>query len=154
MEDTALVEEVSRALIELVPKIQAETKKTNFISKKLDRVIVFILMVYIYMQKLPNKIDVKHKIYKCKCVQIEQRKECLERKTGHSQMVWRIDNFQERLDQAKQGQNTVIYSPPFKTHAQGYKIMVSLCPNGDGKGMPYIPTGFSPYAKNGINSFL
>ena len=50
-----------------------------------------------------------------------------------SQLIWKIDNYKEKLSEAKSGKKTTIYSPPFLTSRHGYKMAVSLCPYGDGK---------------------
>ena len=47
---------------------------------------------------------------------------------------WKIDDFQRRFEDAATGARPILYSPAILTHPCGYKIAVSLCPNGDGKG--------------------
>lgn len=51
-----------------------------------------------------------------------------------SQLVWKIDKYSERFQEAKTGKKITIFSPPFLTSRHGYKMAVSLCLNGDGKG--------------------
>ena len=51
-----------------------------------------------------------------------------------SHLLWKIDEYTERLERAKLGYETVIFSPPFLTAAHGYKLMASVALNGDGKG--------------------
>ena len=51
-----------------------------------------------------------------------------------SQLVWKIDRYAERMQEAKTGKKITIFSPPFMTSRHGYKLAVSLCLNGDGKG--------------------
>ncbi|XP_074631365.1 TNF receptor-associated factor 6-like isoform X1 [Acropora palmata] len=48
--------------------------------------------------------------------------------------VWKISGFSEMLRQAKQGRNSKIDSTPFYTSSYGYKLKVSVNPNGDGSG--------------------
>lgn len=48
--------------------------------------------------------------------------------------VWKISGFSEMLRQAKQGRNSKIDSVPFYTSSYGYKLKVSVNPNGDGSG--------------------
>ena len=54
-----------------------------------------------------------------------------------SQLVWKIDKYAERMQEAKQGKKVTIFSPPFLTSRHGYKLSVSVCLNGDGKGKDY-----------------
>ncbi|XP_064653213.1 TNF receptor-associated factor 4-like [Lineus longissimus] len=49
------------------------------------------------------------------------------------QFLWKIDNYEERLADAKSGKKTTLFSPPFYTHRHGYRLTMSACLNGDGK---------------------
>ena len=51
-----------------------------------------------------------------------------------SQLVWKIDRYAERMQEAKTNKKVTIFSPPFLTSRHGYKMTVSACLNGDGKG--------------------
>uniref|UniRef100_A0A915L3J3 Uncharacterized protein n=1 Tax=Romanomermis culicivorax TaxID=13658 RepID=A0A915L3J3_ROMCU len=48
--------------------------------------------------------------------------------------IWRIDDFRRRFNDAKAGAKSTIYSPPFLTARHGYKMAVSACLYGDGRG--------------------
>lgn len=48
--------------------------------------------------------------------------------------VWKISPFSEMLRQAKLGRNNKIDSSPFYTAPYGYKLKLSVNPNGDGSG--------------------
>ena len=48
--------------------------------------------------------------------------------------VWKLSAFSEMLRQAKQGRNVKIHSTPFYTVPFGYKLKLSVKPNGDGSG--------------------
>lgn len=69
-----------------------------------------------------------------KLAKVENRLESLEKLYG-AQCVWRLDNFAARREEAQAGKKTTIFSPPFLTHRHGYKMVVSACLNGDGKGI-------------------
>ena len=58
--------------------------------------------------------------------------ENLEKMYG-AQLIWKIDSYAEKLQDAKSGKKTTIYSPPFLTSRHGYKMALSLCLYGDGK---------------------
>ena len=45
--------------------------------------------------------------------------------------VWRVDDFSEVLEAAMDGSNEAIYSPPFYSGKQGYKLKACMFPDGD-----------------------
>ena len=63
-----------------------------------------------------------------------QEKETPKPKMETPVFVWKISAFSEMLRQAKQGRNSKIDSTPFYTAPYGYKLKVSVNPNGDGSG--------------------
>lgn len=52
-----------------------------------------------------------------------------------SQLLWPIEQWSDKVREAKSGHNTIIYSRPFDTTPQGYRLMAAIAPNGDGKGI-------------------
>ncbi|CAF1296856.1 unnamed protein product, partial [Didymodactylos carnosus] len=50
-----------------------------------------------------------------------------------SQLIWKIDGYQEKIMEAKSGKKPTIFSPPFLTSRHGYKLACSACLFGDGK---------------------
>lgn len=54
---------------------------------------------------------------------------------SNGQMLWRIDNFSQRLQQAQAEQQVELKSPCFRTHRYGYKLQLSAFLNGNGSGM-------------------
>jgi hypothetical protein len=56
--------------------------------------------------------------------------------TKAAKFVWKIDGFQaETLRRAKDsGKDVILYSEPFYTEKYGYKLKISLCPNGHNDG--------------------
>uniref|UniRef100_A0A1I8FGF3 TRAF-type domain-containing protein n=1 Tax=Macrostomum lignano TaxID=282301 RepID=A0A1I8FGF3_9PLAT len=62
-----------------------------------------------------------------KLAALNARIACLEKLYG-PQLVWRIDSYQERLAEAKSGQEDYsLFSPPFLTHRTAYKLILSTC---------------------------
>lgn len=51
-----------------------------------------------------------------------------------TRFIWKIDNFSEMLRKAKREEKFKIRSQPFYTHSCGYKLQLSLYPNGNGFG--------------------
>ena len=65
---------------------------------------------------------------------VEAKGENLEKMYG-SLMVWKIGSYRDRFADAKSGRETTIYSPTFLTGRHGYKLLLSSCLYGDGKGI-------------------
>lgn len=85
-----------------------------------------------------------------KCVQKVQD---LEKLYG-SQLVWKIDKYAERMQEAKTGKKITIFSPPFMTSRHGYKLAVSLCLNGDGKAKSHFMSVFVCICKGEYDALL
>ena len=72
-----------------------------------------------------------------------RRVEGLEKLYG-SQLIWKIDNYTAKLEEAKAGKKPTIFSPPFLTSRHGYKLAMSCCLYGDGKGVDLYKHIFVP----------
>lgn len=66
--------------------------------------------------------------------QVERSIERVEKFCGTYQLLWKLKNFGKLIDEARDGTRTVIQSPVFDSHRNGYKLQLSLCPIGEGKG--------------------
>jgi beta-xylosidase len=55
-------------------------------------------------------------------------------KTYGAQFIWKIDHYSERLEEARTNKKTTLFSPPFLTSRHGYRLALSICLCGDGKG--------------------
>ena len=53
---------------------------------------------------------------------------------NQGQLMWKITNVHERIQEAKSGRQTSFYSPPFYTHKNGFKVCLRIYLNGDGNG--------------------
>lgn len=62
------------------------------------------------------------------------RTDALEKLYG-AQLLWKIDNYQQKYNEAKAGSKPTIFSAPFMTGRHGYKMALSACLFGDGKGV-------------------
>ncbi|CAF1493960.1 unnamed protein product [Adineta steineri] len=54
-------------------------------------------------------------------------------KTYGAQYIWKIDHYQERLEEARTNKKTTLFSPPFLTSRHGYRLALSICLCGDGR---------------------
>ncbi|XP_011456656.4 TNF receptor-associated factor 4 [Magallana gigas] len=66
-------------------------------------------------------------------IQIMERKVSTLEKLYGCQLVWKIEKWEYKMEEAKLGRKTTIFSPPFLTARHGYKMAMSICPYGDGR---------------------
>lgn len=57
----------------------------------------------------------------------------LEKNYG-AQFIWKIDHYSEHLQDARMNKKPTLFSPPFFTSRHGYRLALSICLCGDGKG--------------------
>ena len=57
----------------------------------------------------------------------------LDKMNGY-QLVWKIDDYKARFEKAVSGEVKALESPVFSAFRHGYRMMLSVCLNGDGKG--------------------
>ncbi|VEL25468.1 unnamed protein product [Protopolystoma xenopodis] len=69
--------------------------------------------------------------YKTTLLKMDNRILNMEKLYGAS-FIWHIEEFSKKLNEAKSGKKTTFFSAPFYTHRYGYRLVLSLCPNGDG----------------------
>ena len=62
------------------------------------------------------------------------RLQLVERATYDGSLLWKIDNFSQRRREAIEGTTLSLYSTPFYTSKQGYKMCARVYLNGDGMG--------------------
>ncbi|RNA39494.1 TNF receptor-associated factor 2 isoform X2 [Brachionus plicatilis] len=65
---------------------------------------------------------------------LEERLVNLEKTNYDGTLLWKINNVQERMQEAKSGRQISFYSPPFYTSRSGYKMCGRVYLNGDGNG--------------------
>ncbi|VDO02665.1 unnamed protein product [Rodentolepis nana] len=45
--------------------------------------------------------------------------------------IWRIDGYGKKVEEAQQGRKATLFSSPFYSHRNGYRVCLSICPNGE-----------------------
>lgn len=75
-------------------------------------------------------------------------------RTSRSQLIWRIDEFSRKMKEAKSGNTTTLFSPPFNTSKHGYRLCASVCLNGDGKGKGTHISAFVSILKGAYDNLL
>lgn len=80
--------------------------------------------------------DLDHTVSSClnRTLDCDVRLQLLERATHDGKFLWKIDNYAQRRKEAINGTTLSLYSSPFYTSKQGYKMCARVYLNGDGSG--------------------
>ncbi len=103
---------------------------TEKLSKELEE-------VKINEKKLKEEVDALQKTLtfaQATIINLEERLIAQEKASFNGTLVWKISNIREKIQEAKSGRQTSIYSPPFYTHQNGFKMCGRIYLNGDGMG--------------------
>ena len=81
-------------------------------------------------------IELDHAVDRCmsNCLDQELRLQLLERATYNGVLLWKIDEFERRHREAVSGVTLSLFSTPFYTSRNGYKMCARVYLNGDGMG--------------------
>ena len=81
-------------------------------------------------------VDLKRscKLNQVKLFTLDERLLNLEKISYNGTLLWKINNVQLKMEEAKNGKQTSFYSPPFYTDKYGYKMCARIYLNGDGNG--------------------
>ena len=74
------------------------------------------------------------KLNQVKLFTLDERLLNLEKISYNGTLLWKINNVQLKMEEAKNGKQTSFYSPPFYTDRYGYKMCARIYLNGDGNG--------------------
>lgn len=81
-------------------------------------------------------VEVEHGIDRAlsSCLDQELRIQLLEQASYNGVLIWKIDEFERRRNEAISGVTMSLYSTPFYTSRHGYKMCCRIYLNGDGLG--------------------
>jgi TNF receptor-associated factor 2 len=88
-------------------------------------------------KKLQDEIDNLQKsltFAQATIINLEERLLAQEKVSYNGTLVWKITNVRDKIQEAKSGRQSSIYSPPFYTHQNGFKMCGRIYLNGDGMG--------------------
>ena len=85
-------------------------------------------------EKLVEKLEQQQAVLNANLADTDLKMVLLEGLSTDGHQLWKIDNFQYRLDQAKTGKIYALHSPPCYTKVNGYKFCIRAYLNGDGLG--------------------
>lgn len=89
------------------------------------------------VEHLTTKVsELDHALSRClnNNMDFDIRLQLVERATYDGILLWKIDDFEQRRREAIDGTTLSLYSTPFYTSKQGYKMCARVYLNGDGMG--------------------
>lgn len=123
------------------------TEKIIDLSRKIQIFEVFLNCVIIYISKVVSfqvaNLDIASKAKQLNDKSVREQIristiETIQDKLKFAEFIWEIDNFSVKRKRAENGNETEIFSDPFYSHRNGYKMCLSALPDGydhDGKGV-------------------
>ena len=69
-------------------------------------------------------------------------------------LIWKVNEVEKRIEEAKTGKILSLYSPPFFTSLHGYRMCLRLCLNGNGQGKGTHVSLFMVIMKSDYDDFL
>ncbi len=101
-------------------------------------------------QDLHNTLALTH----VSLLALEERLINQEKLSHNGTLLWKITNVQERLQEARSGRQTSLYSPPFYTDRNGFKMCARIYLNGEGNEMNTHISLFLEILKGEYDSLL
>lgn len=86
-----------------------------------------------------DRLEHSFTLHEIQMADTDLKLQILEAATYDGTFLWKIDEFQRRFRESVEGKTISIYSPPFYTSRNGYKLCARAYLNGDG------PTGKGKY---------
>ncbi|XP_057295135.1 TNF receptor-associated factor 4-like isoform X2 [Hydractinia symbiolongicarpus] len=99
-------------------------------------IIEHVRLLYDVVMKQGQRLDQHHELLQDHGALLETHQAQITdmERIARNQLIWRIDEYGRKFKEAKSGNTTTLFSPPFNTSKHGYRLCASLCLNGDGKG--------------------
>ena len=119
-------------------------------------IIEHVRLLYDLIMKHSQRMDQHHELLQDHGALIETHQAQITdiEKIARNQLIWRIDEYSRKMKEAKAGNTTTLFSPPFTTSKHGYRLCASLCLNGDGKGKGTHVSAFISILKGAYDPLL
>lgn len=119
-------------------------------------IIAHVRLLYDVVMKQSQRLDQHHELLHDHGALLEAHQALIDeiQQSAKTQLVWRIEEFSRKMKEAKSGNVTTLFSPPFHTSKHGYRMCASLCLNGDGKGKGTHISVFVSILKGAFDSLL
>ena len=85
-------------------------------------------------EELLKKVEDEQAMLSANLADTNLKVKLLEHRSTNGTLIYRLENFTHRLEQARQGKIFALHSPPCFTSPNGYKFCLRVYLNGDGMG--------------------
>jgi len=85
-------------------------------------------------EELIRKVESDQAMLSANLADTNLKVKLLEHRSTNGTLIYRLENFTHRLEQARQGKIFALHSPPCFTSPNGYKFCLRVYLNGDGMG--------------------
>ena len=107
---------LSRQIDAINMKIEQNTENVGTLQTQMDQCTKAITQVNSMVNEVGLKVDI------------------LAVRSVNGILIWKVDEVEKRVEEAKSGKILSLYSPPFFTSLHGYRMCLRLYLNGDGQG--------------------
>ncbi|KAK2155149.1 hypothetical protein LSH36_247g01074 [Paralvinella palmiformis] len=112
-----------------------ESKRKDLKAHITENLELHVDMVVMALQTCSDALEIHDAILERqsdRLIDVENQAAVLNKIHGY-QMLWKIDNYANKMQEAEEGISVAIESPIFWLSRDGYRIQLSACLNGDGK---------------------
>jgi len=120
----------------VAPGLSSSAKEANERSLHKNRLHLFSASATSDTQtdKRIEKLENQLALQDLQIAELNLKLQLMEATSYDGKMIWKIDNFEKRRQDAIMGKSPFLYSPPFYTSRFGYKMCAKIYLNGDNKG--------------------
>ncbi|CDS38162.1 TNF receptor associated factor 3 [Echinococcus multilocularis] len=112
---------------------QFRGRKRQIRAHLADELVLHILLLRDAVQGFHNLLDLQVQAVHESQAAVKKMQMKLQRCEAYFEpsFVWKIDGYREKFEEAQQGRKTSLFSNPFYSHRHGYRVCLSICPNGE-----------------------
>ncbi|EUB55050.1 TNF receptor-associated factor [Echinococcus granulosus] len=112
---------------------QFRGRKRQIRAHLADELVLHVLLLRDAVQGFHNLLDLQVQAVHESQAAVKKMQMKLQRCEAYFEpsFVWKIDGYREKFEEAQQGRKTSLFSNPFYSHRHGYRVCLSICPNGE-----------------------
>jgi len=127
------IQETKKMMNQFEEKIAKLQKENSELKEELQKPVIKNTVSPVFKNSLAN-LDKNFTKLSVNVSDLDLRLQLIDNKFSEGTILWKIDNVDYRMAQAKSGEVTALHSAPCYTSAYGYKFCVRIYFNGDGVG--------------------
>ena len=130
----ALASLISKKDQEQTPSASEVAQKASIMQEKMEQLVDTLKAPMDRVLNLATTFERENRALHTKLSELELQLQANSAGTYNGRFLWRIPEIKRRWNDAKSGRVTSLYSPPFYTGRNGYKLCIRTYLNGDGVG--------------------